>query len=268
MALALAEPKRVHAFETLDELRECFTQTSFGFHPEAMPPAFVLKGMVRQRGLYGPGYWTSLVEALLLDEDRETLEEVEHTLAGDAHSRTPPALDLRAYPSAYVQYSYALACTRACALPTRLPIHTHPHTRSHSPRHTHTCTAPTQQPTHVTPRTTSHFVSTSHHKTDAVVHKHTTFAQNKQHVHATLHVYNVSAGAAQETLIIIGDRDCCVSPAAVGALAERAGIPCTRLVDTGHVGGPNGSDFRTSIFTLAAPHVRTHLLSDAPAAKL
>lgn len=66
--------------------------------------------------------------------------------------------------------------------------------------------------------------------------------------------------ARDDTLIVTGDRDNCVSATAVAELATRTGVPCTLLKDVGHVGGPKGSTFRTSIFTLSATPIRAHLL--------
>lgn len=146
-AAAIA-PRKVHAYETLDEIKMAFTETAFGFYADALPSDFILGGLVRLRQSYGSGYYASMVEALLADGDVEDDGEIDSAIA--------------------------------------------------------TATA--------------------------------------------------------DTLIVIGDRDNCVNPSAVQELAHRTGVACVVLKDVGHVGGPQGSSFHKTIFTIAASHISAHLL--------
>lgn len=81
LELAHSAPRRVHGWETKDELAECFTKTTLGVHEDDMLSPFLIAGLVHQRRALGAGYYSRAFATFLTDPDIMCMPRVESAIS-------------------------------------------------------------------------------------------------------------------------------------------------------------------------------------------
>jgi len=68
-------PRRVHAWETAEEMEEAFTRTMGGISPKAWAyvPSLIVKGMVRERARLGSGYYSEFARIVFANKKKGEL---------------------------------------------------------------------------------------------------------------------------------------------------------------------------------------------------